>query len=135
MFVSARLIGLLGIAVTLAGQPAALDYGFFREKVEPILLKKRPGLARCVTCHEHGVPPLEPLAAEAVKWTEEQSRKNFAIWKQFVVPGAPEKSRMLLHPLAREAGGDKFHAGGRHFKSKNDTEWQTMARWVKGEKI
>jgi len=111
-----------------------LDFGFFRGSVEPVLLKKRPGLSSCVTCHEHGTPPLQPLARGAIRWTEEQSRKNFAIWKQFVVPGAPEKSKMLLHPLAKSAGGGKFHAGGRHFASKEDEDWQTLAAWVKGAK-
>lgn len=114
-----------------AAQPA-LDFSYFRERVEPALLKKRPGLARCVTCHEHGTPPLQPLAAGAAGWSEEQSRKNFAIWKLFVVPGAPEKSKMLLHPLAKAAGGDKFHAGGRHWQSKDDPEWRTLADWVRG---
>ena len=36
---------------------------------------------------------------------------NFAVWKQFVVPGNPLKSPLLLHPLAQQAGGDHFHAG------------------------
>jgi YVTN family beta-propeller protein len=117
-----------------AAQPA-LDFSYFRERVEPVLLKKRPGRARCVTCHEHGTPPLQPLAAGAASWSEEQSRKNFAIWKLFVVPGAPEKSKMLLHPLAKAAGGDKFHAGGRHWQSKDDPEWRTLAEWVRGGKL
>lgn len=123
-------LSLLTLSVA-AAQPA-LDFSYFREQVEPVLLRKRPGLARCVTCHDHGMPPLQPLAAGATGWSEEQSRKNFAIWKAFVVPGAPEKSKMLLHPLARAAGGDRFHAGGRHWLSKDDPEWRTLAEWVGG---
>lgn len=110
--------------------PPALDYRFFKEQVQPILLKKRPGHARCVTCHEHGSPPLERLADGAANWTEEQSRKNFAVWKQFVKPGDPAHSKMLLHPLAESAGGDRFHAGGKHWASQSDPEWQTLAAWV-----
>src|SRR5436305_1467286 len=30
---------------------AALDYEFFKAKVQPIFLAKRPGHARCVACH------------------------------------------------------------------------------------
>ncbi len=39
---------------------------------------------------------------------------------------------MLMHPLAVEAGGDPFHAGGKHWKSQSDPEWQTLAAWVTG---
>jgi len=125
---------LLVATASFAQSPPALDYQFFKERVQPILLKKRPGHARCVTCHEHGSPPLQPLAKGATNWTEEQSRKNFEIWKLFVTPGAPQKSKMLLHPLKASAGGDVFHAGGKHWASQDDPEWQTLAAWVKGEK-
>ena len=128
------LIRATFVTLFVAAAQPALDFSYFREQVEPVLLRKRPGLARCVTCHDHGTPPLERLAAGATGWSEEQSRKNFAIWKLFVVPGAPEKSKMLLHPLAKAAGGDKFHAGGRHFQSKDDPEWRTLAEWVRGGK-
>jgi hypothetical protein len=125
---------ILAIAMSLA-QPAApaLDYSFFKERVQPILLKKRPGHARCVTCHEHGSPPLPLLEPGATNWSEEQSRKNFAIWKLFVVAGNPMKSGVLTHPLAESAGGDRFHAGGKHWKSQSDPEWQILAAWVRGK--
>ena len=127
----------LVLAPLFAQQPPAqvtLDYAFFKEKVQPILLKKRAGHARCVTCHDHGSPPLEHLDAGATTWTEEQSRKNFNIWKLFVTPGNPMKSQLLRHPLAESAGGDRFHAGGKHWKSQDDPEWQTLAAWAKGQK-
>ena len=131
-----RLLALAALAALWTASPAdkpSLDYTFFKEKVQPIFLKKRPGHARCVTCHAHGSPPLQPLSPGADTWNEDQSRANFAMWKQFVVPGNPLKSPLLLHPLAREAGGDHFHAGGRHWKSQNDPEWQTLAAWVNGQ--
>jgi len=133
-----RILALFLVFALWAASPAdrpTLDYAFFKERVQPIFLKKRPGHARCVTCHRHGSPPLEPLAPEAVTWNEEQSRANFAVWKQFVVPGNPLKSQLLLHPLAAQAGGDHFHAGGKHWKSQSDPEWQTLAAWVNGETI
>jgi hypothetical protein len=132
-----RCLVLLVVAPLLAQQPAAppaLDYAFFRDQVQPIFLKKRPGHARCVVCHDHGSPALQPLAAGATSWTEEQSRKNFDMWKLFVKPGDPTHSPMLLHPLSESAGGDRFHAGGKHWKTRDDPEWQTLARWVNGEK-
>ena len=125
---------LTGLWPALPAEGPALDYSFFKERVQPILLAKRPGHARCVTCHSHGTPPLEPLAKGADTWNEEQSRANFAMWKQFAVPGKPLQSPLLLHPLAREAGGDHFHAGGKHWKSQSDPEWQTLAAWVNGQR-
>ena len=128
---------ILAIAMLLAQssstQAPALDYSFFKERVQPIFLKKRPGHARCIVCHDHRSPPLQPLAQGAFTWTEEQSRQNFAVWKQFVVPGNPMKSLLLLHPLAAAAGGDRFHGGGKHWQSQSDPEWQTLAAWVRGE--
>ena len=112
-----------------------LDYLFFKERVQPIFLQKRIGHARCITCHSHRSPLLEPLDPGAETWTNEQSRRNFEIWKLFVVPGQPLESRMLLHPLAFEAGGDPFHAGGKHWGSQGDAEWQTLAAWVRGRRL
>ena len=131
-----RVLALSTLPAIWAASPAdgpSLDYNFFKERVQPIFLKKRPGHARCVTCHSHGSPPLQPLAPGAAGWNEDQSRTNFAVWKQFVVPGKPLKSPLLMHPLAAEAGGDHFHAGGKHWKSQSDPEWQTLAAWVNGQ--
>ena len=133
-----RVLALAALGATGAAFPAdgpALDYAFFKERVQPIFLKKRPGHARCVTCHSHGSPPLQALAAGAATWNEAQSRANFAIWKLFVTPGKPMKSPLLLHPLAVTAGGDRFHAGGKHWKSQDDPEWQTLADWVNGKTL
>ena len=130
---------ILAIATWLALQSASspakpsLDYAFFKDRVQPIFLKKRPGHARCVTCHDHGSPALQPLSPGAANWNEDQSRKNFEMWKLFVTPGNPAKSPLLLHPLAEAAGGDRFHAGGKHFLLQSDPEWQTLAAWARGQ--
>lgn len=115
-----------------AAPSVTLDYAFFRDRVQPIFLKKRPGHAWCVVCHETGSPRLQLLPEGATMWNEEASQKNFDAWKRVVVPGNPLASRMLVHPLAPEAGGDAFHAGGKHWTSQDDPEWQTLAAWVKG---
>ena len=132
-----RPLLLLAVLPLLAQQhPAApvLDYAYFRDQVQPVFLKKRPGHARCIVCHEHGSPSLQALSPGATTWNEAQSRKNYDMWKLFVKPGNPDASKFLLHPLAVKAGGDSFHAGGKHWASKNDPEWQTLARWVNGAK-
>ena len=109
-----------------------LDYDTYKSKVEPIFLQKRAGHARCVVCHEanNSAFRLQPLKEGSTKWTEEQSRKNFENVSHLVKPGDPSASKLLLHPLAKDAGGDQFHGGGQQFKSKDDPGWKTIADWV-----
>src|SRR5436190_16134616 len=138
---------LLALATLLLGQQPApprpgapapagastLDFEFFKTRVQPIFLAKRPGHARCITCHESGTPRLIQLPEGTTAWTDEQSRQNFEAWQKVVVPGDPMASRLLMHPLAKSAGGDPFHAGGKHWQSQSDPEWQTLSAWVRGE--
>jgi hypothetical protein len=112
-----------------------LDFAFFKARVQPIFLYKREGHARCYICHRGsgtGNTYLQVLPSGAAMWDEEQARKNFESVKRFVRPGEPLKSRLLTHPLKEEAGGDEFHAGGKHWTSQDDPEWQTLAAWIKG---
>jgi hypothetical protein len=115
----------------------SLDFEYYRMRVEPIFLKKRPGHARCVMCHaeSNNAFRLQPLPAGGTTWTEEQSRRNFEIVSRLVTPGDPTSSRLLLHPLSPKAGGDTFHSGGRQFASQNDPDWRVMADWVRNAKI
>jgi YVTN family beta-propeller protein len=117
-----------------AAAAPALDFEVYRTQVEPLFLVKREGNARCVDCHAPGAGTLrlQVLAPGTYAWTEEQSRKNFEAVSKFVVAGSPRASRLLRHPLSREAGGDAFHGGGKHWKSQDDPEWQTIAAWVSG---
>jgi len=133
----ARLVILpvVAVALQMAAPSAAaqsLDFETYRTKVEPIFLKKRAPHARCVVCHSANNSGfrLQPLAKGSTAWTEEQSRSNYANVKNLVKPGDPASSRLLIHPLAREAGGDLFHNGGRQFASKDDPDWNTIASWV-----
>ena len=117
--------------------PAAgtLDYDFYKAKVQPIFLAKRPGHAPCVMCHADATNMLrlEKLPDGQSTWTEEQTRKNFdTVAKIVQAADDPLASKILLHPLAPEAGGDAFHSGGRQFASKNDPNWKTIAQWAQG---
>src|SRR5437773_12525126 len=82
---SSTVLLTFGLAVSTAlasaqEGKAALDYEMFKTRVQPIFLAKRAGHARCVSCHAGGTPlRLEPLAPGATTWTEDQSRKNFAM--------------------------------------------------------
>jgi hypothetical protein len=137
---SARLTIVLAAALAVgsesgaAAQQPKLDYDFFKDRVEPIFLQKREGHTRCYVCHSenNSALHLETLPADATFWTEDQSRKNFDAVSALVAPGDPANSRLLLHPLAPEAGGDLFHSGGRQFASKDDPDWKILARWVNG---
>src|ERR1700737_5520607 len=59
-------------------ESAPLNYEFFKAKVEPIFLFKRPGHARCVVCHTANHVPLHlvPLSPGSTTWNEGQSRTN-----------------------------------------------------------
>ena len=121
-------------AVTAAQTAPKLDYEFFKSRVEPVFLTKRPDHARCYVCHveSNNAFRLERLSPGARAWTEEQSRRNFEMVSILVNPGDPDTSRLLLHPLGPEGGGDVFHSGGRQFPSKRDPAWRTLAAWVNG---
>jgi hypothetical protein len=137
-----RLV-LLAIAATAAfaqappasGAASSLDFQFFKTRVQPVFLAKRPGHARCYVCHSTGTPfRLQRLSPGATTWNDEQTRRNFEATQREVVLANPQASRLLMHPLASEAGGDPFHGGGKHWESQNDREWQVMAEWVRGQK-
>jgi len=150
-------VGLAGMApqqVASAARPSvsaaqaaappvtALDYELFKSRVQPIFLARRAGHARCYACHALGAGEgnapnamrLQLLSPGSTAWNEEQSRKNFEAVREKVVPGNPRASRLLIHPLRYEAGGDQGHGGGAQFGSANEPEWQIIAAWVRGEK-
>jgi len=127
------LAGALGQQAATPPAAAPLDYDYFKTKVQPIFLFKRPGHARCVSCHSAGTPlRLQALLPGATAWNEEQSRQNFETLKRVALPGNP-KSKLLLHPLEERAGGDFFHSGGKHFSSQDDPEWQVLRTWIMGQ--
>jgi YVTN family beta-propeller protein len=115
-------------------ETTALSFEIFKTTVQPIFLKHRPGHARCYGCHILAARNfrLQVLPSGSTEWTEEQSQRNFQTALQQVVPGDPGSSRLLIHPLAPDAGGDPFHSGGRQFASQNDPDWLTIAEWVRG---
>ncbi len=133
VYLAVMLVGLLSQQPASSPPVAAsLDFDFYKAKVQPIFLAKRPGHARCVACHGQGTPlRLQPLAPGSTTWTDEESRKNFEVLRRVAIPGN-EKSRLLVHPLEEQAGGDFYHSGGKHWSSQNDAEWRTLREWVLG---
>ena len=134
LFLSASSAAMAQPAAAPPAAPGpALDYDFFKARVLPILITKRPGHARCIECHDD-VPrfTLPPVPKGAAIWGDADARTIFDIVKTKVIPGQPDRSRLLRHPLAEAAGGDPSHDGGKHWTSKSDPEWQTLAAWVNG---
>ena len=114
---------------------SALDFEFFKTRVQPIFLAKREGRTRCVSCHSKGTTMrLQELSPGATTWNDEQSRRNFQVVVARVVPYNLNQSKLLLHPLVAEGGGTFYHNGGKHWNSFLDPEWQTLANWVCGRK-
>lgn len=121
--------------------PASLDFKLFQRRIEPIFLKHRAGHARCYMCHSSpgseltNAPAfLDDLPTGKRFWRPEQSRINFQRVLKFVVPGNPEMSPLLIYPLAPEMGGGGtalVPRCGRQFASKNDSDWQTIAAWIR----
>src|SRR5437879_13892751 len=109
-FAAAQSAGERTAQAPSASRPS-LDYEFFKTRVEPIFIKKRwPDHSRCYICHEisrHGGGPLSLAAipAGASFWTEEQSRHNFEVVSNLVIPGDPLSRLFLLMTLAAEASG------------------------------
>ena len=140
VFVTAICAVVKPVRVTGAQDASAskspFDFQTYRERVEPIFLKQRGEHARCYACHSQNGSAfhLQTLSPGQTTWTEEQSRMNFESVSRLAVPGDPTMSRLLLHPLAPEAGGDSFHSGGRQFESQNDPDWRTIADWVRAGK-
>jgi hypothetical protein len=132
---------VLFLAALLVQQPSTssapsspLDYQFYKARVQPIFLAKRPGHARCYACHSQGTPMrLQELSPGSTNWSEEESRKNFDAVRRMVIPSDPLKSPLLRHPLALEAGGDLYHNGGKHWNTQNEPEWQTLLAWASGK--
>src|SRR6266478_1295037 len=121
-------------AASSSMQTPPLSFEFFKTKVQPIFLKNRAEHARCYGCHilSNRIFRLEPLSPGSTDWSDEQSQRNFQSALEVVVPGDPASSRLLIHPLSPEAGGDPFHSGGRQFASQNDPDWLVIAEWVRG---
>jgi hypothetical protein len=115
---------------------ASLDYEFFKTRVQPVFLAKRPGHTRCVVCHTTNNAPfhLVPLSPGSTAWNEEQSRRNFQLVQRVAVPGSLD-SPIVKHPLAEQAGGDPHHGGAQQFESQADPAWQTLKAFVLGERV
>ena len=126
--------GVVAAAGYAGAQTPTLDYEVFKASVQPIFITKREGYTRCIVCHAGANNGLRLERPGANGFTEEQSKKNFETVSHLVVAGKPDESHLLLYPLVPEEGGSAYHSGGRQWPTKKDPTWQTIARWVNGQK-
>ena len=133
--VTAMAVGC-SVATFSMATAQSLDYEVYKTRVEPIFSKHREGHARCVVCHAeaNNAFKLQAWGPDTTAFTEEQSRLNFQMISKLVNKNEPEKSILLLHPLAKEAGGHEFHSGGKQFPTKDDPDWQIIEAWAKSAK-
>jgi hypothetical protein len=68
------VVGLLSQQPASSSAPStSLDFEVFKAKIQPIFLAKRPGHARCISCHATGTPfRLQPLSPGSTTWTDEE---------------------------------------------------------------
>jgi mono/diheme cytochrome c family protein len=134
------LAALVSSTVSMSSQApgtsgtAAVDA--YRTQVERVFLADRggtlPGYASCVMCHTWQTSVRFSLETPSTSqgWTPEQSRRNLDVVTRMVNTADPEKSRLLLKPLASEAGG-LGHTGGTYWKSTADPEYQSVLAWIR----
>ncbi len=115
---------------------APVDFEFFRHCVQRVFLTGEDGALPCAECHGSGgaMGFAGPIGEGRDFWNEEESRRNFEVALRLIEPGEPTRSRLLMHPLAYEGGGDYTHNGARRWESMDDPEWRMLAAWVRGER-
>ena len=120
-----------------SGFPTAADIETYRNTVERLFLTDRggtvPGMAACVMCHSWQTKPMRfslEMPATDAGWTVEQSRRNFDIVTKLVNTKDPEASRLLLKPLAPQAGG-LAHTGGTYWPSREHPDRQALLAWIR----
>jgi hypothetical protein len=99
--------------------PQAPDFGFFTERVNPILS------ASCAAgnCHGAALNPLYLTCGE----TEDEVRWNYFAAGDYTAAD-PSTNELLRRTLAPEAGG-VFHQGGALFHSTDDPRYQAILSW------
>src|SRR5262245_16579093 len=134
---AAVLGGLFAAAIAAASlessAPVALaadgpDYGFFKERIEPVLQSV------CAQCHAGKGQGQFALVVHAVgaPFPEPDHQTNFATVQKLLVPGKPDQSKFLLKPLAKKDGGVKHGGGDRIFK--DTPAYKNWVGFINGER-
>lgn len=115
------------------------DFAYYRQNIEPMFARPRgyPGSgasAACVMCHVWQTSVRFDLddmtqTPDGWSWTEEQSRRNYEVVTKLVNASDPSRSKLLVKPLAPQAGGEG-HTGGTFWESTDDPEYQALLDWI-----
>ena len=104
-----------------AAAPPEVDFEFFRACVQPIFFAVPAGGLACANCH-------------SAEFTQVDAEESWEHVQRLIEPGAPARSRLLMHPLHPDGGGDYVHNGVRRWLTQDDPEWTMLAEWVSGDR-
>ncbi len=104
-----------------AESPPDVDFEFFRACVQPVFFQVTPDGLACANCH-------------SAEFTQTDPEESWNAIDRLIEPGRPTESRLLMHPLHPDGGGDYVHNGVRRWLSQDDPEWRMLAAWVNGER-
>ncbi|HKX31550.1 MAG TPA: hypothetical protein VJ302_27935, partial [Blastocatellia bacterium] len=129
-----------GVALDLRAEEV-LDYGFFVERVMPLLARKGPDGNACVNCHAtHAIFRLiEPNGTG--RFTDDQLRENYRSALKVIDLGNPENSLILRKPTSDSSvegiAGAKStaHGGGIRWQGSTDPSYQTVLEWIGGARM
>ena len=120
---------------------AALDYGFFVQRVMPVLTAKGPDGAACAYCHAtHTIFRLNPPSKEG-DYSEAQLRENYRSALKVVDTDNPENSLILRKPLSTAevegtlGTGRLAHGGGQRWNGADHPAYKTILEWIRGAKL
>jgi hypothetical protein len=130
-----------GVAVDLRAEAdKLLDYGFFVQRVMPLLARQGADGNACVNCHAtHTIFRLTPMDGSG-HFTEEQLRENYRSALKVVDLASPENSLILRKPTSTSeqegvVGAKKIaHGGGQRWSGTSDPAYQTVLEWISGAK-
>ncbi len=134
---------LVAKATATVGKSATtkLDYGYFVQRVMPLLAAKGRDGNACVDCHyNHTVLKLNTPDANG-KWTEIQMRENFTSALRVANTMIPENSLILRKPLGNAdvegtVGAKKVpHGGGPRWSGNEDVAYKVVLDWLNGAKV
>jgi len=108
-------------APSAAESTPGVDFEFFRACVQPIFFQVTPGGLACANCHGN-------------EFTQTDPEQSWNAISRLIEPGRPTQSRLLMHPLHPDGGGDYVHNGVRRWSSQDDPEWRMLAAWINGER-
>lgn len=119
-----------------------LDFGYFKEKVQPVFFAAGPDHKACVQCHHnHGILKLTaPIEGELL--TDEFARDNYRAALRVVNLAEPEKSLLLQKPLGSAdfegvvGASSVSHGGELRWPTRNaSAEYQTILAWINGAQL